>query len=916
MTNTNLPTVAEFETAKIHLAVLKAIMNDNSTVETPEGTEHHTVAKYLATIKDIVHGYQTVTTPDGAEIKSIGQYLNEMRAAIASAGFESLGTWQNGVTTFDDFDQVAYYAGVPYKVKPSTTLPYVAQSASPTTTPDSDNVAPLVDNQSYVFTTLDNLKAGLSKNGQLVSGLLSDGSKASLTESGRHGDFVCRAYDDYTDEISLDTECGKYVPVDGELWVWVRETQLTFESFGASNTLADCHPAFASAAALGETVVNGGSSSYCFESLVFDLASNTKFDLGGAEVIWNGVNENSSSSSRINGVFNARGVTEATFSFGVNIDPEESKNTIGLNVVHAWMQPGVWIYLSTPYNSSSPTNRYSQLMQITEIGNYEIKVNVNLKYAFSGSASIGRVAPLHGIEIKNFYITDNMSTDGNNAICGVNVMRCVKPLVSGVDFDGMYNPVVTAYSCFAPVVQDGEGKNAKDTTGGRGYYVQFGDCYYPLAQRLYLTNGRHLVDFTACGYGNVSDCHGVDNSEPDFSMHGQYEHDIVIEDSTGSIGVAISGDSFGSYAEDVTARNVKGDNFFNYMKAKNVTLEDCDFKIWSTNCKNFVARNSKATNYARISGSVGESAKIYGGFIKSESYNGANFCNAPAGVIEFFGSRVESIRDSSAYINMDYFTMHGGVFSGGFMTPKFKGQWLFNGTTFDATTFELNNNVYGGSVLTIEEPKLINPINTGLIRNRIPASGIRIPTGDESQSVDERFTVQITGGYLDPVTAEYKNLDFDQPSQCLNVLLDRVNLISGTFVCDMRFPSTYVGDLDVNLGYVSDDVSGAPLLITDYRHYYNLSDLDDEFGLPSGNGKKHDRITRTVFRVGQSASSGFLSYNYPINDQPKGLLIVEYDATKSFYIQTMYYIYSGKAYNGHVYRRMHNGTEWSSWSQI
>lgn len=872
----------------------------------------------LEHLEQIVNGDETVVTRLGAERKSIKQYQDEFTAAIAAAGYESLGDWTSGMT-FNSFAEVAYFNGVPYKLSPSATVPYVAQSDDPTSELDASNVTPWLSNQTYTFASLEYMKLGINVHGGAVSGALKDGLMGFLTDSVRHGDFICRAAENYTDEIAEDTQNGKYIPVTGEEWVWVRTSQLTFESFGASSELDCCSDAFNGAGKTGLEVVNGGSKSYAFTEKVYITESETKFDLGDAAVEWNGVNVNSSSDDRTNGIFNARGSvvdgTEVEATITIELDSDDLfTNVITFDELPSWMESGVWFYIYTPYDTENPSNRYSHMMEVESVDGTTVYVLDKLKYSYAATATIRQIDPIFDIEIKNFKGTDSTSSSDDNAVCGINIMSAVRPKVSGVDFDGMYNPVVTAYTCYAPEVIGGEARNAKSTSGGRGYYVQFGSSRYCKAEDLILIKGRHIVDFTCCGFGEVKRCHGIDNDETEFSMHGQFEHDIVIEDSTGSVGIAISGDSFGNYAENIVLRNIKGEAFYNYTLAKNVSMHDCTFDFWSTNCQKFEAHNSSALLYARIKDNDGISAKIHGGTVVSETYEGANFIIAPPGVVEFYGTRVVSERSSGATVNMDYFTMYGGTFVGGFMTPRFKGFWSFVDTTFEATTFELNNNVYGGSVLSMTNPKLSSPLETGLIRNKIPDYGIREPDEDEAQSLDERFTVVIRGGYLDPGEGN-KSLDFDKPQRCLNIDIDGTSVISGVLVCDMRWPTSNEGSLNVNFAYIDSAVSGAPLMPSDYRHYYNLSDLDAEFGV-STDKNRHNRITRTVFRVAQTGDEGFLDYNYPLDTAVKGLLVVEFDQDSNYCVQTLYYMYPGKEYDGKVYRRIYNGSSWFGWTEI
>ena len=723
----------------------------------------------------------------------------------------------------------------------------------------------------------------------------------------------------------LDTLCNWTGLGDG---CFVRlDSNIYFESFGAGDNVPDSSPAFASALRCGRSVSNQGSSSYTLREKVSvsEDVSHVTFDGKGAKLIWDGENTNANQFDRTNGIINVKGSNIATETINITVSKGDEKFTshIQFSVVPSWLVAGEWVKINTPYDQSSPTNRYNLFAEVREVVGNTVYFNDSLKYDYDGSATVLHIKPLKGVQILNFNAEDLISSTHMNAVSGIAVINTVDTSIENFNMDGMYNPAIVCYSSARPKVKKGIGSNAKSIAAGRGYYIQFGDCRNIETEDLFSYKTRRTVDFTACGFATVKRCSGIDNSEPDLSLHGQYEHDITYEDCQGSVGVAISGASFGNVADDITLKNVRGKHFFNYEKASNVTLQDCEFEIWSTTCFGFVARNSKATFYARINANSRDragfkkSAKIYGGYVKSETFSGANFVVADKGVVEFIGAEVESTRAGEAIVNMDYFKMIGGIFRGGFMSPRFRGEWDFIGTVFDNTCFHLNNNIFGGSVLNMSDCSQINTINTGIIRNNIPANGIRNPV-TQVEDLSQRFTLVIKGGNYGVSDSSHRVIDLGQPRRCLNLFVDNVNLLSGELICDARFPESEVGDVSINFGSISSDVTGNVLTPENFKHRNTLIDLNTEFGMPDRSRASSDRRLVTIYRLDHStASNGFLAYNYPLDDQARGLLIVEKTPDLTMVTQRLCYFYPGLPYHGRVYYRMgREGVGFTSWRQL
>jgi hypothetical protein len=139
----------------------------------------------------------TFTDQDGGVHLTIeGQISRTEKAIEDTIAKSNIGVWAVGVTTFNFMNEYAEFNGVAYKPKSGITLPYVAQTSSPLTPPDSDNVEPFSDiNSSNLpgytdlrFATVADVLSGTTIGGISVS--LQVGDRIVIEERAGQ-DFIC-----------------------------------------------------------------------------------------------------------------------------------------------------------------------------------------------------------------------------------------------------------------------------------------------------------------------------------------------------------------------------------------------------------------------------------------------------------------------------------------------------------------------------------------------------------------------------------------------------------------------------------------------------------------------------------------------------------------------------------------------------
>jgi len=657
---------------------------------------------------------------------------------------------------------------------------------------------------------------------------------------------------------------------------------------------------------VGGSLIGNSTSSYLITQWAHANVDSTKIDFQGAKLVWanDGTNINPPD-ARNEGVISFKGeeVNKVEYTVGVTADTSE---IIVAGTLAADIVAGVYIKFSTI--NSYPTNdgraHYDYLAKVLDVqagaGFVTITTEERHRWSFSGQGYIGKVVPMFDSGVKNVRVVDTTSTSHENATCGFNANLTVGFSAYSVDMDNQFNPVFTVYSSRDTIMIKGDSKEAVATTGGRGYYVQFGGCRNVLASELQLTRGRHIVDFTSCARGLVSNCHGEDNSEAEFSFHGEWEHDISVENCTGSVSVAISGEQFGEMAQNIRIRRVVGNFFFNYRNAYDVTVEDSSFEVGSTNTFNLALVNSRFTEYIRFAADsvhpflpdITSKANVFGGYVKGEDYQGADFIPEGA-IVDFHGTTVDTPRvSSSTAVNLHRLKMNGGRLIMGFAQPVSSGTWSLHGTKLDDVCFVFEDYIRNGFRLELDNVECTTFNATGLIRNRISSAGIRDINGS-NQSPSNRATLVIKNTKLKPDVPGGRTIDLDQPKYCLNVDIDSVEIEDGDFTADLRVPSSDVGKIKINI-LEGEGFTGGITREDEYKHRDRLVDLDTELGFEGQSAIESDNPQSVkVFLLDHfSTSSGFLAYNYPEDDQAKGLLIVTSTPGNSAVMQEIIYSFS------------------------
>jgi hypothetical protein len=720
----------------------------------------------------------------------------------------------------------------------------------------------------------------------------------------------------------------------------VNEQPTTLESFGAVGDFyleggglnpspTDDTTAIASALLVGGKLTGTTGKSYLVKKWLVARLDNTSIDFNHSTLVWenDGTNVNPVG-VRSNGIISFKGVAEGSTINASTIAANDSV-VVATGSIDAAIVIGSYVTIQTinSYPENDGRVHYDYLAKVLDIveggGTVTLTTEEKHKWSFVGDVLITKVVPIVNPSIKNITLVDTTSSTHEDAVCGVNASLSLGFSTNKVDMDEQFNPVVTVSLSREVSLDKGNSKDAKATTGGRGYYAQIGASRNIDVSGISLVRGRHVIDFTSSARAKVSNCHGEDNAETEFSFHGEWEHDITIEDSTGSVGVAISGEQFGEMAENIILRRVKGKYFFNYRDAYNVTLYDCEFEIGSTNTYNLNMYNSRITEYARFSGSAHPSqagivsnGNVHGGYIKGEQYSGANFI--PEGVnVDFYDTHVVSLRDSpTTPVNLERLQMFGGKFEMGFANPISSSTWLFNGTNLDGVCFAFEAYILDGFRLVLDSIEQHIIPSVGLIRNRIPAEGLRDPTTFD-QSTAYRATIVCRNFRLKPDVSGGKVLDFDKCDKCLNLDVN-VQVDDGLFIADLRSPTADVGNIQIRvlkgLGF-----SGGITTEDEYKHRDRLLDLDVEFGFEGQSLVEEDnpQSVRTYLLDHVTNLTGLLAYNYPLDKQAKGILVVTANQSKTTVKQEITYSFeiTGALVADTFSRIYRHGSGWSSWKK-
>ena len=145
----------------------------------------------------------------------ISEGQQEIQDAIENTvGKSYIGTWAQGVTTFNSMNEYSDFNGITYKPKSGISLPYVAQTPDPTIAPDNVNVEPFSDVNSSNLSSYTHIAYKASGGNSSVENMI-----AGIPIAAKVGDKCSTGGTNWT-RVANSGDISDFIALNG---VWVAD---------------------------------------------------------------------------------------------------------------------------------------------------------------------------------------------------------------------------------------------------------------------------------------------------------------------------------------------------------------------------------------------------------------------------------------------------------------------------------------------------------------------------------------------------------------------------------------------------------------------------------------------------------------------------------------------------------------------
>lgn len=232
------------------------------------------------------------------------------------------------------------------------------------------------------------------------------------------------------------------------------------------------------------------------------------------------------------------------------------------------------------YSNTSLNPKINVLAKIIKIDGNDIHLDYSCSswdVSETTVKEITRVIPQKNITIKNITINDNTpirnnfvtsgdvvypAKDSHYACCGIGISHGVNIKIENiVHTNGMFSTIhsMNCYNCeFTNIITE----RPRLLGGGEGYCIQNINFHNIQINNIKGYFTRHTLDFSCGGYAIVNNVKSMQSTTSDIQLHGQYEHDIEINNLHGIGGLlkypyfnAGSGTAFGNASANITFIN-------------------------------------------------------------------------------------------------------------------------------------------------------------------------------------------------------------------------------------------------------------------------------------------------------------------------------------------------------------------------
>ena len=173
--------------------------------------------------------------------------------------------------------------------------------------------------------------------------------------------------------------------------------------------------------------------------------------------------------------------------------------------------------------------------------------------------------------------------------CGISIFCGDNIIINGAKLEnGIFSTIHSEYAHNCEY-NNIENLKTRKYGGGEGYVIQNISSNNVRGNNIVGNESRHTLDFTGGGYCHYKNIRSYDNKSNEIQFHGNYEHDIIIENWNGTNTNSESyynrvsynfgsGETFGNAVANVTfinsiftSHNTRANRF-----SKNITFKDCN----------------------------------------------------------------------------------------------------------------------------------------------------------------------------------------------------------------------------------------------------------------------------------------------------------------------------------------------------
>ncbi|EKF9624959.1 hypothetical protein O1C60_000102 [Vibrio cholerae] len=369
-----------------------------------------------------------------------------------------------------------------------------------------------------------------------------------------------------------------------------------------------------------ESVIDfDGSKGYLVSDFITWSEANKRLVGNGAVIVYRGGRTPGLQGETPLGVFSPVGQASSTIIKAVptsGIDVFSNKFTV--NTATNTLSVGDWFLFKgdngvTDFATSIRKYAYypAQVNSVTDLGNGNTEIEMSYKTGFSFAQSeitIGEFVPCDNQQISGFRLIDEMPATPTPDILPVpqapeQERREALGLVYAQNvtnfvFDDLQSYKAKYSTCTIFNASNGTVNNIRSFKpvwfgGGEGYAVRAISCCYLKTSTLSMLGGRHVIDWTTCGWCSHSGGNG-ETDQVSFSMHTQCEHDITISDTVGG-DFYLANAAYGEVCTRITLKSCT----FTKVRAKclHITIDNCQLSDFELNANKATIKNTNIRDF-------------------------------------------------------------------------------------------------------------------------------------------------------------------------------------------------------------------------------------------------------------------------------------------------------------------------------